>query len=42
VRLAGLVGGDEGAALQATAAAFFRAQEVTNPAALLEMIAPGW
>jgi hypothetical protein len=42
VRLAGLVGGDEGASLRAAAAAFFRAQEVTNPPALLDMVAPGW
>ena len=42
VRLARLVGGDEGAGLSAAAEGFFRAQEVKNPPALLQVLAPGW
>ena len=40
VRLGGLVGGDEGAALRDGAIAFMRAEEVKNPEALVALYAP--
>ena len=41
-RLAAIVGGDRGRALQREAADWMAAQEVRNPAALTRLVAPGF
>jgi len=42
LRLAALVGGDEGAALRAEALAWMRNEQVVNPARMIEVVTPGF
>jgi hypothetical protein len=41
-RLGQLLGGDEGEPLFAQAEELMRAQAIVNPAAITDMLAPGW